>query len=134
MAVGGVGNVTERFGSGAPSITMTGSAAFGAGRLVEVTGNRTVGPAGAGSVKVVGVAKQDYDGVAATGTKVAIATGGVWNCRAGGAIAAGDELICGALGVVVTAGAAPDARTVVGIALEAITNGQDGPVLLRGLS
>src|SRR4051794_6606254 len=133
MAVGTVGSVTERFGSGAPSITMAASAALTAGRLVEATGNRTVGPAGAGSVKVIGVAKQDYDGVAATGTKLAVATGGVWNLRAGGTIAAGDELIAGAAGVVVAAGAAPDARTVVGIALEAIANGQDGPVLLRGL-
>jgi hypothetical protein len=47
-----------------------------------MTGNRTVGPAGAGSLKVVRRRLQDYDGVAATGAKVAIATGGVWNLTA----------------------------------------------------
>lgn len=129
MAV--TGGVVERFGSGAPKITMSGGAAITAGRLVEMTGNRTVGPAGAGSFKVVGVAVQDYDGTATTGAKLAVATGGVWNLRAGGAIAAGDQLIAGAAGTVVAAGVAPDARTVVGIALEAISNGTDGPCLVK---
>jgi len=123
--------VSERFGSGAPRITMTAGTAIVAGRLVEFTGDRTVGAAGAASVKVLGLATSDCDAVAATGNKVAIATGGVWNCRAGGAIAAGDYLIAGAAGVVVTAGAAPDARTVVGKAIQAIVNGQDGPCLLN---
>lgn len=125
MAV--TGGVTERFGSGHPKITRTVSVAVTAARLVESTGNRTIGPAGAGSVKVVGVAMQSADAV---NDKVACATGGVWNLRAGGAIAAGDYVIAGALGVVVSAGAAPDMRTVVGQAEEAIGNGNDGPVRL----
>jgi hypothetical protein len=137
MAVGAVGNVSERFPSGKKR-TMTGSAAFSAGRLVEITGNRTVGPAGAASLKVYGVALQDYDGVAATGAKVAIARDGVWYLTATGAIAAGDQLIAAANGTVsslAAAGAATltdinNARAIVGIALEAISNGQQGPVEL----
>lgn len=128
MAV--TGGVTERFGSGAPSVSMDGSAAIIAGRLVELTGDRTVGPAGAGSVKVLGLSKQDYDGTATTGKRVSVATGGVWLLRAGGTIAAGDQLVAGAGGTVVAAGATPDARTLVGLALAAITNGQDGLCLL----
>jgi hypothetical protein len=131
MAVGAVGGVVEVFKSGDPTITMTGSAAITAGQLVEMTGNRTVGPAGAGSVKTVGVALQDYDGVAATGAKLPVATGGVFLLKASGAISAGDALIAGAAGVVVTAGATPDARTVVGFALAAISSGQTGPCILR---
>jgi len=139
MAVG-PNFVSERFGSGAPRITMTAGTAIVAGRLVEFTGDRTVGAAGATSIKVVGVATSDCDAVAATGNKVAIATGGVWNCRASGAIAAGDLLVAGAAGVVVTlpvvagAWAAADltnTRAVIGVALQAIANGQDGPVLLK---
>lgn len=129
MAV--TGGVVERFGSGSPKITMSAGAAVTAGRILEMSGNRTVQHAGAGSFKVVGVALQDYDGTAATGNKLAVATGGVWNLRASGAIAAGDVLIAGAAGVAVTSGAAPDARTVVAIALEAISNGNDGPCLLK---
>lgn len=125
MAV--TGGITERFGSGHPRITYTTAAAVTAARLVEFTANRTIQPAGAGSVKVAGLAMQTSD---AAGDKIAVATGGVWNCRASGAIAAGDYVIAGAAGVVVTSGATPDARTVIGQALEAIANGQDGPVRL----
>jgi hypothetical protein len=128
MAV--TGGVSERFGSGAPRITMTAGAAVVAGRFVELTGDRTIGPAPAGSFKVIGLAIQDCDGVAATGNKVAVATGGVWNVRAGAAIAAGDQLVPLANGTVGPSGAAPDARTVVGIALQAIGNGNDGPALI----
>lgn len=131
MAVGTVGSAVERFGSGAPKVTMSGGAAITAARLVELSGNRTVIQAAAGSFKVVGVAVQDYDGTAATGNKLAVATGGVWNLRAGAAIAAGDMLVPLANGTVGPSGAAPDARTVVGIALEAISNGADGPCLLK---
>jgi hypothetical protein len=125
MAVSG--GVVERFGSGHPKITRTTTAAVTAGRAVESTGNRTIQHAGAGSVKCVGIAMQTSD---AANDKIAVATGGVWNMRAGGTIAAGDYVICGAAGVVVSAGAAPDMRTVIGQAEEAITNGQDGPVRL----
>ena len=129
MAV--TGGVVERFGAGAPRITYTAGVAVVAGRLVELTGDRTIGPAAAGSFKVVGICCQDCDGVAATGNKVAVAAGGVWNVRAGAAIAAGDKLVPLANGTVGPSGAAPDARTVIGIALQAIGNGLDGPALLN---
>ncbi len=135
MAV--TGGVTERFPSGKKR-TMTCTAAVTSGRLVEFTGNRTVALAAAASLKVYGVALQDYDGVAATGAKVAIARDGVWYLTATGAIAAGDQLIAGANGTVSTLAAAVgavaadinNARAVIGIALEAIANGQQGPVEL----
>jgi hypothetical protein len=71
----------------------------------------------------------------ATGAKVAIARDGVWNLTATGAIAAGDQVIAAANGTVsslAAAGAATltdinNARAIVGIALEAISNGQQGP-------
>lgn len=135
MAV--TGGVGERFPSGKKR-TMTASAAVTAGRLVEMSGNRTVQHAGAASLKVYGVALQDYDGVAATGAKVTVARDGVWYLTATGAIAAGDQLIAAANGTVsalaaaggATAADINNARAVIGIALEAIANGQQGPVEL----
>lgn len=92
------------------AVTFKASGAVIGGRLVEVTGNRTVGPAGADSAKVVGVAGFD----AAIGEDVTVYTGGVQQLVASAAIAAG---------VVVTAAAAGKATTggtnKVGIALEA---------------
>lgn len=134
MAVSG--GVVERFGSGAPKITMTTAAAITAGRLVELSAARTVQHAAAASLKVVGVAVQTSD---AAGDKVAIATGGVWNLTATGAIAAGDQVIAAANGTVSTLAAAAaatladinNARAVVGVALEAIAGGAAGPVLLQ---
>lgn len=68
------------------------------GRLVENTGNGTVGPAGAASVKVLGVAAYD----AATGAKVAVwpLSGLTHRVTGTGVIAAGDNLAAGAAGVV----------------------------------
>lgn len=91
--------------------------------LVEITGNRAVGPAGAGSTKCVGGALHD---AASGATNLTVVAEGVWPIKASGAIAAGDNLICGAAGTVVAAGATPDARTLVGKALEAISSGAVG--------
>src|SRR4051794_5362355 len=113
MAV--TGGVTERFGSGHPSVTYTTTAAITAGRLAEVTGNRTIGPAGANSIKVCGVAKQTSD---APNDKVAVASGGVWTLPASGAITAGDYVKAGAAGVAVSVAADGDPRLIVGQALE----------------
>jgi hypothetical protein len=135
-----VGGVVEAFPSGAPKVTMSAGAAITAGRLVEVTGNRVVGQAGAASLKVVGVALEGSDGVGApTADKITVATGGVFLLTATGAIAAGDQLIAAANGTVSTLAAAAaatltdinNARAVVGKALEAISNGQTGRVLLN---
>lgn len=127
MAV--TGGVVERFGSGHPRISRRTSAAVTAGKLVEATGTATrrIQHAGAASVKCVGVAMQTSD---AAEDLIGVATGGVWNLTASGAITAGDYIICGAAGVAVSAGAAPDMRTVVGQAEESIANAQQGPVRL----
>lgn len=135
-----VGGVVERFGTGAPKVTMASAAAITAGKLVEMTGDRTVQMAGAISQKVVGVAMQGCDAVA---DKIGVATGGVWNLVASGAISAGDLLVTDTAGRVKTM-AAVDAtnvgtlgtgatalRGLVGIALEAIADGASGPVKLR---
>jgi hypothetical protein len=78
--------------------TLQASAAVTGGRLVEVTGNGTVGPAGAASVKVLGVAAFDV----ASGAKVDVwpLAGLTHKITASGAIAAGDNLAAGAAGVV----------------------------------
>lgn len=130
------GGANPRFQGGGPEPTFTTSAAVTAYRLVEVSGNRTIAPAGAASRKVVGVAKQTGSAV---GDKVSVATSGVWKLRAQGAIAAGDEVGpgAGADGRVstVAAGATADVtRTIVGLALEAISDGADGLILLRKLT
>jgi hypothetical protein len=83
--------------------TLQASAAVTGGRLVEVTGNGTVGPAGAASVKVLGVAASD----AASGAKVQVwpLAGLTHKVLGTGAIAAGDNLAAGAAGVVAVIGA-----------------------------
>lgn len=73
------------------AVTFTASAAITGGQLVEVTGSRTVGPAGDGSAKVVGSAGNDAD----TGDQVVVHLS---RCI--------DDLVAGAA---VTAGAAVQA-------------------------
>lgn len=126
------GGAVELFGSGHPKLTMTTTAAVTAGRLVMVSGDRSIAPAASASSKVLGVAKQSGSAV---GDKVAVATGGVWLLRAEGAIAAGDLVVVSASGDGrVKPFAAEAISAQVGLALAAIGNGNDGPVLLRGLA
>jgi hypothetical protein len=133
------GGVVEAFPSGATKVTMSAGAAITAGRLVEISGNRTVIMAGAISNKVVGVALEGSDGVGApTADKIAVASGGIFLLTATGAVAAGDKVVAGANGTVSTVAVAAatvqgatDTRAIVGIALEAIANGQAGRVLLQ---
>lgn len=105
------------------AIHYAASAAITGGQLVEVTGTGTVGPAAAGSIKVVGVAAFD----AASGERVTIFCGGVQrvNAAAGG-VTAGDVLQAGAAGTVAPVAASGAAyvqaeannyRAVIGIAL-----------------
>lgn len=118
---------------------MTLAAAVTAGRLVEMTANRTVQHAGAASLKVVGVALQTGTTV---GDKIAVATGGIWNLTATGAIAAGDQLIAGAAGTATALAAAVanaiadinNARAVFGNAVEAISNAAEGPCTLSRIA
>lgn len=94
------------------SITSQASATITAGQLLEVSGSGTVGPAGAASLKCVGVAAFD----AASGAKVTIHAGGVQKIVAAGAITAGDIVAAGAAGTVAAIGAGAFG-TKIGIAL-----------------
>lgn len=96
------------------AVTFTASADVIGGRLVSVTGNRTVGPAGADSASVVGVAAVDT----VAGEKVTVFTraGGVQQLVASAAIAAGAKVTSAAAGKIVTQGAGTNP---IGLALEA---------------
>lgn len=98
-------------------VSSTASATVTGGQLVEVTGNNTVGPAGAASLKVVGQALHD----AASGSGLTIdADGPVREAVASGAIVAGDLLIAAAAGKVA---AGTTANAVRGVALAAAADG-----------
>jgi hypothetical protein len=111
-----VAEYTPVFATGGAPITLQASATVTGGRLVENTGNGTVGPAGAASTKVIGVAAFD----AATGAKVDVwpLPGVVHETTAAGAVAAGDGLAAGAAGTVSTIGAGTF-QQLVGVALAA---------------
>lgn len=85
------------------AVTFTASADVTGGRLVAVTGPRQVGPAGADSAAVAGVAAFD----AKSGESVTVYTraGGVQRLTASGAIAAGDKISSAAAGKIQTVGA-----------------------------
>lgn len=126
-------NVTE-YHSPADRLTYTATATITGGQLVELTGDRTIGPAGAGSVKCVGIAMQDC----AVGAKVGVASEGVWPVVSGGVITAGMRLKCGAAGVAVpfvtdASGLVALPNSIVGIALEAIASAATGRVKLTNL-
>jgi hypothetical protein len=95
------------------AIPSQASATITAGQLLEVTGSGTVGPAGAASLKSVGVAAFDV----ASGAKVTVFAGGVQKIVAGtGGVTAGDIVAAGAAGTVVAIGAGAFG-TKIGIAL-----------------
>jgi hypothetical protein len=97
------------------------------GRLVEVNGVSTVGPAGAASVKVCGVAAFD----AAVGEKVTLFNGGVQRLTASTAVTAGDNLAATATGKVAAIGAGTFGQ-LVGVALtSAAADGDLIEVLMR---
>lgn len=127
------GGITPLFQSGDPEPTMTTTVAVVAGRLVEVSGARSIRPAAAASRAIMGVAKQTGSAV---GDKVSVITGGVVMIVAQGAVAAGDQVGPGAAGdgrvSTVAAGATADvARSIVGLALAAAADAAECPVLLR---
>lgn len=100
-------------------ITATASATVTGKQLLAVTGNGTVGPAGAASPAVVGAAAYD----AAANTRVGyFPRGKVHVSTASGAITAGARVDAGANGTVATAATAP---TNVGIALTTAADGAD---------
>lgn len=99
------------------AVTYTASADVVGGRVVEVTGDRTVAHAGAASVKVVGVAAHD----AKSGESVTVFSGGVQRPTASGAIAAGAQVAAAATGLVATTA---DGTGRIGVALAAAASGQ----------
>lgn len=105
-----MGDYTPEFTGGTAPITQQASATVTGGRLVENTGNGTVGPAGAASVKVIGVAGND----AASGAKVDVwpLPGLVHKVTGTGVLNAGDNLAAGAAGVVAAIGAGTFAQLV----------------------
>lgn len=82
------------------------------GRLVEVNGVGTVGPAGAASTAVCGVAAFDT----AVGEQVTLYTGGIQRLTASAAITAGGLVAAAATGKIAAIGAGVFG-TLVGIAL-----------------
>lgn len=100
------------------ALTLKASAAITAGQIVEVTGAGTVGPAGADSVKWVGVAAFD----AATNDNVTIYAGGVQAPVASGTVTAGDLVVCAADGEVVSDATPATAPALVGVALSTATD------------
>ena len=102
------------------AVTFTASAAVTGGRLVVATGDRTVGPAGADSAAVIGVAAFD----AASGESVTVFTraGGIQRLTASAAIAAGAQVISAANGKIATVGAGANP---IGIALVAAAADND---------
>lgn len=128
------GGVVELFKPG-DVVTMTTGAAVTAGRMVALTGDRTVGPAGAGSLTWIGWALETSD---AAGDTIGVIIGRpiiVCRAAAGSVIAAGTRVECAAAGEVrqvqtVDAAGSFDPRAIVGTALAAIAAGADGPVAL----
>ena len=95
----------------ATTITGTASAAIVGGQVLAVSGNGTVGPAGAASNAVIGVAAND----AANGDLVPyFPRGKVHIGTAAGAITAGDRVNSAAAGAIATGVAA---LTNIGVAL-----------------
>lgn len=110
-----------------PEIPSTASATINGGQLAAVTGNGTVGPAGANAVNWVGVNAFDV----ASGDRCVLHTGGVQRLVASGTVTAGDVVVAAAAGQVVTlaavttptAGDVSGTRAIVGIAMTTATNG-----------
>jgi hypothetical protein len=80
----------------------TASATITADQLLEVTGDGTLGPAGAASAAVVGFA---LAGAASAAPVKALMFGPVLSLTSSGAITAGAKVVAGAAGVVTTIGA-----------------------------
>jgi hypothetical protein len=91
----------------------TASATVTADQLLEVTGDGTVGPAGAASTAVVGLA---LVGAASASPVRMLCFGPVLSIASSGAITAGAKVAAGAAGVVATIGAGTF-QQVVGTAL-----------------
>ncbi len=115
----------QKFKPGA-AVTFTASSAVVGGRLVAVSGDRTVAPAAADSAAVVGVASTD----AAAGEAVTVfARGAVDDAVAAGEIAAGAAVVAAAAGKVQAHVAAGEGATVNKIAVALSAAAEDGDVV-----
>jgi hypothetical protein len=109
------------------AVTSQASATITAGQMVAVSGNGTVGPAGANSTAWVGVAAFD----AVSGDKVTYYSGGVQRPITSGTVTAGDLVVCAASGAVSTLAAVTtptaadvtNTRAIIGVALTTATTG-----------
>jgi hypothetical protein len=100
--------------------TSSASATITGGQLVEVSGSGTVGPAGAGSTKVVGVAAFD----AASGARVTVWPGAIHEVTCAANVTAGNTLKAAATGQVTPWVSGTDAADlVIGTALTTATSG-----------
>lgn len=107
------------------AITLTASATITGGQLVEVTGVRTVGPAGATSLAWIGTAAHD---AASGGSVIVHLAGPVHLLTAAADVTAGNLLVAAAAGTVtplaaVTTPTAADVtgtRALVGVALTSV--------------
>jgi hypothetical protein len=120
------------YATGSLPLTLTASAAITGGQLVENTTASAVGPAGAGSVKVVGVSAHD----AASGARVTVwpLANTVHEITSTGTIALGDGIASGAAGVAATivVGTGAAAGSLIGTALTAATGGAKVRFIGRG--
>ena len=106
------------------AVTFTTSAIVTGGQVVEVTGDRTVGPATAASAKAIGTAAHD----AASGAKVVVhLSGPVDTAVSAAAILAGAKVEAAAAGKIQTA----TTGYVLGIALTAATGGDQTVEFVR---
>lgn len=110
---------------GIPSFSgVTASATIVGGQVLENTGVNTVGPAGANSLKVVGVAAHDA-AVGAGVTVHPIGPGNTHETTTVGTVTAGDRVATAAAGTVgtVVAATAAAAGYDIGVALNTATTG-----------
>ena len=97
------------------AVTFTASQDVTGGRVVEVTGDRTVAHAAEASTKVAGVAGHD----ASQGDLVVVYSGGIQRPVASGAVAAGDRVAPAADGTVATG-----TTGTIGLALAEAADGE----------
>lgn len=105
----------------------TASATITADQLLEVSGSGTLGPAGAASAAVVGIA---LAGAASAAPVKALMFGPVVTVINSGGVTAGAKVVAGAAGVVVTIGANTFEK-IVGTALTTATTGNPIVVVMH---
>lgn len=92
-----------------PYTAIVGASAVTGGQLVEISATGVIGPAGAGSVKVVGIVAQD--GI--TGANVTVHRGGIQSIVTPAGVTAGQTLKAAAAGTVATWVSGTDAADLI---------------------